>query len=197
MSFELVVIGSSLGGLRALELILPALPNYLPVAMAIAQHRHPYSNGSLLAFLQRHSALPVLEVEDKQPIETGHIYLAPADYHVLVEKGSFALSTEAPVAYARPSIDVLFETAADAYGKRVIGVILTGASSDGARGLAKIQKHGGFPIVQDPNTAENCLMPNAAIASVSTANVLPLRDIAPFLVHLCSSSETGVLGARC
>jgi two-component system, chemotaxis family, protein-glutamate methylesterase/glutaminase len=189
MAFDLVVIGTSMGGLRALELLLPNLPAYFPVAVAIAQHRHPYSNGSLLTFLQHHSGLPVVEVEDKQPILPGHIYLAPADYHLLVEKGVetgfFSLSTEAPVAYARPSIDVLFETAADAYGSRLIGVILTGASDDGAKGLAKINAYGGFTIIQDPGTAEIPMMPNAAIATVPSAQILPLSEIPVWLIRLC------------
>jgi two-component system, chemotaxis family, protein-glutamate methylesterase/glutaminase len=194
MSYDLVVIGTSLGGLRALEIILPKLSAHLPVAIAIAQHRHPYSNGSLLTFLQHQSVLPVVEVEDKQPIHPGHIYLAPADYHLLVEKeeetGFFSLSTEAPVAYARPSINVLFESAADAYRQRLIGVILTGASDDGAKGLAKVYAYGGFPMVQDPTTAENRLMPNAAIAAVPTAQILPLSDISSRLVQLCSPQDS-------
>jgi two-component system chemotaxis response regulator CheB len=163
---------------------LPMLPAHLPIALAIAQHRDQQSGRSLAAYLQRQSALPVIEVEDKQPIIAGHLYLAPADYHLLVEPHHFALSTEAPVAYARPSIDVLFESAADSYGSQAIGIILTGASCDGAQGLAKIKAAGGFTIVQDPATAASRTMPQAAYTAVPTAISLPLTAIAPFLLDL-------------
>ena len=179
--FELITIGASLGGLHALETILTGLAKDFPVAIAIAQHRHRSSDGELADFLQLQTLLPVVEAEDKQKIISGKIYLAPADYHLLIEPGWFALSTEAPVAYARPSINVLFESAADAYGDRVIGIILTGASEDGARGLAKINAYGGLAIVQAPATAACRIMPEAAIAVVPTAKILPLLEIAPFI----------------
>lgn len=188
MAFELVVVGTSMGGLRALEVILHALPSGLPIAVAIAQHRHRDSDKGLVNHLQSQCVMPVVEAEDKQAIAGGQVYLAPADYHLLVEPGHFALSTEAPVTHARPSIDVLFESAADAYGDRTIGIILTGASYDGAQGLAKIKAHGGFTIVQEPATAESPTMPNAALSLVSADKILPLPQIAPFLVNLCASS---------
>ncbi|MGA9382651.1 MAG: chemotaxis protein CheB [Phormidium sp.] len=181
MGFKIVVIGASLGGLNALEVILSQLPKNLPVAVAIAQHRHKSSDGELIACLQETSQLPVKEAEDKQPIIPGIVFLAPADYHLLVESGYFALSTDAPVTFARPSIDVLFESAADAYGEQVIGMILTGASSDGAKGLAKIQSHGGMAIVQKPATADCSVMPEAAIKAVKMPKILPLAEIAIFL----------------
>ncbi|XWK89574.1 MAG: chemotaxis protein CheB [Phormidium sp.] len=181
MDFKIVVIGASLGGLNALEVILSQLPKNLPVAVAIAQHRHKSSDGELITYLQETSFLPVKEAEDKQPITPGIVFLAPADYHLLVEPGYFALSTDAPVTYARPSIDVLFESAADAYDRQVIGIILTGASSDGAKGLAKIQAYGGTVIVQNPATAECPVMPEAAIKAVKMPQILPLAEIAPFL----------------
>jgi two-component system chemotaxis response regulator CheB len=138
----------------------------------------------LRAVLQRASALSVIEVEDKQPILGGGVYLAPADYHLLVECESFALSTDEPVLYARPSIDVLFESAADAYGAGVIGIILTGASADGARGLAAIKGQGGLAVVQDPASAECNIMPAAALGAVAADFVVPLLEIAPVLVKL-------------
>lgn len=186
--FEIIVIGTSLGGLNALKVILEGLPKNLPLAVAIAQHRHKDSDGELVAFLQQQSLLPVVEAEDKQAIMPGHVYLAPADYHLLVEVDHFALSTEAPVSYARPSIDVLFESAADAYRERVIGVILTGANHDGSQGLAKVKAYGGFTIVQEPGIAESRIMPDAAISAVETAKILPLPQIASFLVNACSTS---------
>lgn len=198
--FELVVVGTSLGGLHALEVLLSGLPASLPAAVAIAQHRHKDSNESLGRFLQRQCALPVVEPEDKELVLPGRVYLAPADYHLLIEvchrqdnspweyavgTPSFALSTEAPVSYARPSIDALFESAADAYGEKLIGVILTGASADGTQGLLKIKTCGGKAIVQEPTTAACSTMPKAAITSVTVDWILPLSDIAPLIVNLC------------
>jgi two-component system chemotaxis response regulator CheB len=185
MAFELIVIGASLGGLRALEVLLAGLQDGLPAAIAIVQHRYRFANGDLISFLQRHSSLPIMEAEDKLAIRVGQAYLAPADYHLLVEPGHFALSTEAPVSYARPSIDALFESAANAYKNGVVGVVLTGASQDGSRGLAKIKAQGGLAIVQEPTTAESRTMPDAAIAAVPDAQILPLSAIAPFLLNLC------------
>lgn len=197
-TYEIIVIGTSLGGLQALEILLQGLPKTFPMPVAIVQHRHRGSDETLSLFLQRYCALPLTEVEDKEIIRPGQVYLAPADYHLLIELGwswkdeqdepknhSFALSTEAPVSYARPSIDALFESAADAFGERVIGVVLTGASHDGAQGLVKIKTHGGLAVVQEPKTAQSRIMPEAAIAAVPTAKVLRLEEIAPFLVHLC------------
>jgi two-component system chemotaxis response regulator CheB len=146
--------------------------------------------------LQQYCALPVSEAEDKEAIVPGRVYLAPPDYHLLLEGGHLALSTEAPVCHARPSIDVLFESAADAYAHRAIGVILTGASHDGSQGLLSLQSQGGLAIVQEPTTAQSPTMPKAAIAALQQQQrlpntlyasywILPLRDIAPFIVNLC------------
>ena len=184
MAFELVVVGASLGGLHALEDILAGLSKSWTVPIAIIQHRHKDSDDTLSRLLQQYSALPLKEAEDKEVIVPGQVYLAPADYHLLVEPGRFALSTEAPVLYARPSIDVLFESAADAYAEKVIGVILTGANHDGAQGIAKIKERGGLTVVQDPATAESPNMPEAAIAAVEIDWIMPLLDIAPLLVNL-------------
>lgn len=188
MAFELVVVGTSLGGLHALEVLLSGLTKSFPLSIAVVQHRHKNAN-TLSASLQRHSALPLKEAEDKEVIVPGRVYLAPADYHLLVEPGKFTLSTEAPVLYARPSIDLLFESAADAYAERVIGVILTGASRDGAQGLAKIKAFGGLTVAQSPATAESRTMPKAAIATVAVDWVLPLAEIAPLLLKVCNSSS--------
>lgn len=185
-SYELIVIGTSLGGLRALEILLAGLPKSFRLPIAIAQHRHKDSDDTLSTFLQTQCILPLKEAEDKEVIIPGRVYLAPADYHLLVEAGCFALSTEAPVSYARPSIDVLFESAAEAYGNKVIGVILTGSSHDGTQGIFRIKSYGGLAIVQEPSTAESPTMPKAAIASVAVDWILPLCDISPLLVNLCS-----------
>ena len=193
--YKIVVVGTSLGGLQALQILLPSLPKSFPLPVAIVQHRHKDSNDSLSVFLQGYCALPLTEAEDKETILPGRVYLAPPDYHLLVEEGHFALSTEAAVCHARPSIDVLFESAADAYAQGVIGVILTGASHDGSQGLLKIQAQGGLAIIEEPTTAQSPTMPKAALAALQQQRVsntvvtaywiLPLHDIAPFLVNLC------------
>lgn len=189
MAFDLVVIGTSLGGLRALRVILAGLPKDFPAAVAIVQHRYKDSDATLITLLQQQSTLPVKEPEDKEVILPGTVYLAPADYHLLVEAGSFALSTDAPVTYARPSIDVLFESAADTYASRVIGVILTGANHDGTQGLTAIKAQAGITIAQEPTTAECPNMPAAAIAAVKVDWIVPLSAIAPLLVNLCQTAS--------
>jgi two-component system, chemotaxis family, protein-glutamate methylesterase/glutaminase len=182
---QLVVVGASLGGMRALTVLLDGLPGDFVIPLTIVQHRSPDAVGGLSRFLQGYSRLPVSEIEDKQLISPAQIYLAPADYHVLIEAGAFALSTEAPIMNARPSIDALFESAADIYAAQVIGVILTGASADGARGLARLKQRGGLALVQSPETAECSTMPAAAIAATPVDWILPLAEIAPRLVSLC------------
>jgi two-component system chemotaxis response regulator CheB len=191
MPFELVVIGTSWGGLKAIEVLVSALPKDLPLAIAIAQHRRKNAGDLLCELLQRHSLLPVLEVEDKYTITPGHVYLAPADYHLLVEPGNFALSTEAPVLYSRPSIDLLFESAADAYTHRAIGVILTGANHDGSQGLAALKRRGGLAIVQEPSEAESSCMPTAAIATTQVDYILNLTKIASCLINLADRGNRG------
>lgn len=186
--FELIVIGCSLGGLNALQTIFRSLSNDFSIPIAIAQHRHKASSEALPEHLRRSTKLCVVDVEDKQWIKPGCVYLAPADYHLLVEHGAFNLSVDAAVAYSRPSIDVLFESAADAYRDRLIGLVLTGANADGARGAERIKGRGGFVIVQDPATAEAAAMPQATIDAVRVDRILPLDRIGPFLVELCRSS---------
>jgi len=152
------------------------------------QHRHRASNEGLPAFLRRQTDLKVVDAEDKQPIKKGFVYLAPANYHLLVERGTLNLSVDEAVAYSRPSIDVLFESAADAYGKTLAAIVLTGANDDGTRGAARIKKRGGFVIAQDPLTAEAPVMPQAAIERVRVDRILPLDRIGPFLVELCGAA---------
>ena len=185
---ELIVIGCSLGGMHALQTIFSSLTDDFCVPIAVVQHRHKNSNEGLPSYFRRRSKLCVIDVDDKQPIKPGCIYLAPADYHLLVERGEFSLSVDAAVAYSRPSIDVLFESAADAYRESVVGVVLTGANADGARGVKRIKQHGGTVIVQDPATAEAPAMPQAAIDEVRVDQILPLDQVGPYLVELCRSS---------
>jgi two-component system chemotaxis response regulator CheB len=140
--------------------------------------------------------VPVNEPEDKEPLLPGHAYLAPRDYHLLIENRSFALSTDPAVGFARPSIDVLFESAADQYQERTIGVILTGANRDGARGLAAIKSRGGITVVEDPASATCREMPDAALAQTNADWILALQDIAPRLQQLTESGEPRGLRAR-
>jgi two-component system chemotaxis response regulator CheB len=183
--YDLVAVGASWGGLRALERLLAALPDDFGPAIAIAQHRSADSTEGLPMLLSRHARRPVVDVGDKQPIERGGIYLAPPDYHLLVEPGFFTLSVDDRVQHARPSVDVLFESVADAYRERAVGIVLTGANRDGARGLARIKELGGVAIVQDPEDAEAYTMPAAALRATAADAVLPLTEIPKFLVGLC------------
>jgi two-component system, chemotaxis family, protein-glutamate methylesterase/glutaminase len=184
--YDLVCIGASWGGLKAIGQVLVDLPAELDIPIAIAQHRHPDSQeGTLAELLQAESGRSVLDVEDKMAIEPGHVYLAPPNYHLLVERGSFALSVDERIQYARPSIDVLFETAAHAYGAGVIGIILTGANDDGAQGLARIKEAGGVAVIQDPVGAARRTLPDAAIAATAADAVLPLDAIGKFVYGVC------------
>jgi len=187
----IVVIGSSLGGLHALEQVLGGLPGDFPVPLLAVQHRAPDGPALLSGLLQRHCALEVCEAEDKAELRAGRVLVAPAGYHVLVEPGHVALSLEAEVALSRPSIDVAFETAARAYGRQAIAIVLTGANDDGARGLAEICRLGGTAIVQDPATARGPQMPAAAIDAVDPRLVLALEEIAPRLAELAAERAQG------
>ncbi|HEY9283081.1 MAG TPA: chemotaxis protein CheB, partial [Pyrinomonadaceae bacterium] len=128
---RIILIGTSFGGVSALERVLPGLSPELPAPVVVVQHRSREADDGLCEFLRDHCRLPVAEPNDKDEVEPGRVYLAPRDYHLLVEDGRFALSVDAPVTYARPSIDVLFESAADVYGAGAVGVVLTGANRDG------------------------------------------------------------------
>lgn len=180
---EIIVVGASAGGLKALETVLGALPRGFPVPIVAVQHRARESSDAYAELLGKGSALPVHEVEDDDQLRAPGVYLAPPDYHVLIEPGRMALSIDDPVSYSRPSIDVLFESAADAYGSRVCAVLLTGANADGAKGLVRIKQAGGYAIVQDPHTAESPEMPAAGIANAPVDAVLPLQEIAAELVR--------------
>jgi two-component system, chemotaxis family, protein-glutamate methylesterase/glutaminase len=185
VNYDLVVIGASWGGLNAVGEILSALPAETDAAVVVAQHRaNDRVAGGLAGLLGHRAHLPVNDADDKMSIEPGHVYLAPPGYHLLVQHGYFSLSMDEHVHYARPSIDVLFESAADAYRERVVGVILTGANEDGAAGLARIKHTGGVAIVQDPRTAERAEMPGAALAATAADAILPLDQIGPFLYGL-------------
>jgi len=181
---KLVVVGTSLGGMRALEIILRGLGHDFPLPVCVVQHRGADWDGQqsqLTRLLQLHCALPVVEAGDKEPMVGGRIYLAPADYHLLVDDGVLALSVDGRVLHARPSIDVLFESAAEAYREGVLAVLLTGASSDGTAGAQRVKRRGGSGIAQDPRSCESPVMPQSAITAGVVDRVLPLEEIAPFL----------------
>lgn len=191
MTTKLVAVGTSLGGLKALTALLAALPQGFDVPIVAVQHRGPDRNGqTLAALLQEHTSLIVREAEDKMRLEPGSLYLAPADYHLMIEApGQLALSTEAPVRSARPCIDILFQTAADAYGREMVAVLLTGASADGAEGVAAVKARGGRVIVQDPGTAESAVMPSAGIAAAQVDYVLGLEDIGRYVASLVEGTR--------
>ncbi len=195
MAYDVVVIGASLGGLSAVSVLLKALPKDFGVPVVVAQHRGvQMPEGDLAEIWQRVCALPVVDAGDKVEIAPGRVYIAPADYHLLVETPRrFALSVDAPVLWARPSIDVLFESAADAFGPAVIGVVLTGASADGSVGLKAIRDHGGCALVQDPATAECAVMPRAALTATPVNHVLPLDELGRIVVALAGVPRVGGL----
>jgi two-component system chemotaxis response regulator CheB len=184
--YELVALGASWGGFDALRLILGSLPAKLAAAVVVAQHRAPASHPSAFSdLLGAATPLSVREAEDKDALHTGTVFVAPPDYHLLVDPGTLSLSTDAPLAYARPSIDVLLETAAESYRERCVGVVLTGASADGAQGLARVVELGGAAIVQDPADARRYEMPRAALSRAPSARVATAAEIGPLLVDLC------------
>ncbi len=186
--YRAVVIGVSAGGLAALDKILPVLKSSFSLPVLVVQHVSPTSENYLPIHFSHRCLLEVKEAEDKEQIEGGVIYFAPPNYHLLVEYNrSIALSTEERVNFSRPSIDVLFETAADAYLNELVGVVLTGANSDGAVGIAKIKQFGGLAVVQSPETAEAEAMPKAAIDAADVDYILPINEIGCFLNTLCKT----------
>jgi two-component system chemotaxis response regulator CheB len=178
----IVVVGASWGGLSALSKLVGSLPADFRVPVAVVQHRSRHADNLLASLLQDETPLRVVDVEDKEPLLPQTVYIAPANYHMLVEKGHLSLTTDPMVRFSRPSIDVTFLSAADMYLGSTIGVVLTGANDDGARGLRHIVDRGGRAIVQDPATAESPVMPLAALRFVPEATVVPLDGIAERLI---------------
>jgi len=189
VAFSVVVIGTSWGGLAALSKLLGGLPADFPIPIVVVQHRGKESEHLLRELLQDTTKLTVCEIEDKDPLKACTVHLAPSNYHVLIEQGYVSLTTEDPVRFSRPSIDVMFTSAGDVYRSETIGVVMTGANEDGARGLRHIAQLGGRALVQDPKTAEIPIMPAAAIKAVPKAEVLPLASIAPRLVELSQQAN--------
>ena len=178
-----VVIGASAGALDALMKILPALPATFPLPVMVVVHVPPDRDSILPQLFKQRSPLTFREAGDKEPIQPAHVYFAPPDYHLLVERsGVLSLSSDEPELFSRPSINVLFESAADVYGKGLIGIVLTGANEDGARGLRAIIDAGGTGLVQNPGSAQVATMPAAAITYCPEAHVMTLEDITAYLI---------------
>lgn len=190
----LVVVGASLGGLEALRILLGALPAHFPAALVVVQHRDMEESGDLAMLLGQTGSVSVGFPLDKESIQAGRVYVAPPNYHLLVEDDHFAFSLDAPENYARPSIDVLFESAADVRGSDVrgsgvrgsgvTGIVLTGTGKDGARGLATIRRHGGLALVQSPSEATAPEMPLAALAAVPDARRMTLKEMSAWLARM-------------
>jgi len=175
---QAVVIGASAGAIEALSVLLPALPSAYRLPVMIVVHVPPDRKSLLPDLFRDKCAIKVVEADDKEPVQNGVIYFAPPDYHLLVETGkTLSLSSDEPVLFSRPSVDVLFESAADAYGAALTAVILSGASQDGAKGLAAVVAAGGEAMVLRPGEAYATAMPEAAIASCPTAKILSLAEI--------------------
>ncbi|MBO9661266.1 MAG: chemotaxis protein CheB [Chitinophagaceae bacterium] len=180
--YEAIVIGTSAGGLHALFFLLERLPVNFSLPVIIVQHRMAEKHELLEELLQSRTDKIVKQADEKEPIEKGVIYLAPPGYHLLIETDrTFSLTVDHPVSYSRPSIDVMFETAAIAFREALVGIILTGANRDGAAGLKRISDYGGFTIAQDPEEAQFPSMPRAAIATSSVKMIGTLKEISFFL----------------
>ncbi len=188
--FSAVVIGASTGAIEAMLKILPPLPSSFPLPILVVVHIPPDKESPLAELLNARCNLRVCEAEDKIPIESGRVYTAAPNYHLLVENNMcLSLSNEEEVLFSRPSIDVLFESAADVYGERLLAIILTGANSDGAKGALAIQESGGMLIVQDPREAIASQMPQSAIDLCSSCRILSLQEISDFLLNIVKKNS--------
>lgn len=185
---DAVVIGASWGGLGAVSAILGNVPWRINTALVLCQHQYPHAISTLSQVLRNRTRLKVVEVEDKMPVEPGVLYVCPPNYHTLIERERvFALNIDPPVMYCRPAVDVLFASAAEAYGERLAGIVLTGANEDGAAGLYHVARCGGMPIIQQPRTAEVPVMPQAALGRVPWAHVMTLGEIGEFVSSLAAA----------
>ncbi|MBF0458141.1 MAG: chemotaxis protein CheB [Nitrospirae bacterium] len=188
--YEAVVIGASAGGLDALKTLLTHLPNDFSLPIAVVLHLHRNTKGELINVLQKGTRLNVNYAQDKKRIQKGYLYIAPPDYHLLIEDDkTLSLSVDEPVNYSRPSIDVLFESASDAFREHVIGIILTGANRDGSMGLKRIKERGGTAIVENPQSAEYSEMPLAAIAETQSDYILDVDEIARKIYELLGGEK--------
>ncbi|HEY4369453.1 MAG TPA: chemotaxis protein CheB [Steroidobacteraceae bacterium] len=186
-----VVIGGSAGALDVVRTVLKALPLSIAVPIAIVLHLPPRSADGLAQLLSADTALKVKQAEDKEPLQAGTIYIAPSGYHLLIESNhALALSVDLPVHYSRPAIDVLFESACDVYANRLLGILLSGASQDGAAGMHAIHEAGGITIVQEPTSAESSIMPASALALFDPTYILSAAQIASTLPSLITRATS-------
>ena len=185
MQYEAIVIGVSSGGMNALKFIFSVLPAGFTAPIIIVQHVSARSDNEWIKLLNDKSNLTIKEADEKEKIKIGNVYIAPANYHLMIEKDkTFSLTIDERVNFARPSIDVLFESAAEAYKNKLIGVILTGSNNDGAKGIRRIKEYGGLAIIQDPKTAESATMPASAIAAIQPDYILSLEKIVKLLIKI-------------
>ena len=188
--YEAIVIGSSAGGLRALMMLLAYLPKSYPLPIIIVQHLLDGNESMLAELLNEKATITVKEAEDKEAVQHGYAYISPPGYHLLIEEDhSLSLSMDPRVNFSRPSIDVLFESAAFVYENRCIGIVLTGASGDGSQGLNRIKANGGLTVVQDPATAEYSTMPKAAIQATAVDHILTLEQMGQFLIDIVGGAS--------
>lgn len=182
-AYDAIVIGTSAGGLYVLTRILKSLPADYPIPVIIVQHRSRDERNLLEEVLQQRCSIRIKQVDEKEMIQRGFVYFAPPDYHLLIEHdGTFSLSFDPPVNYSRPSIDVLFETAAEVFKNKLLGIILTGANKDGSKGIKKISLQGGTTIAQQPETADYPEMPRSAINTGYVKHILAPEAIGKFLL---------------
>jgi len=185
MKYEAIVIGVSSGGMNAMKVMFSLLPANFSTPIVIVQHIGSHSENLWIQLLNDKSKLEIKEADEKEMIEKGNVYIAPANYHLLIESNkTFSLTIDEKVNFARPSIDVLFESAAEAYQNKLIGVILTGSNNDGSKGIKRIKEYGGLTIVQQPDTAESSFMPEAAIATIQPDYILDLDEIIMLLIEI-------------
>jgi len=185
MKYEAIVIGGSLVGMAALKFIFSALPAGFSIPTTIVQHISVHSNNEWIELLNEKSNVTIKEADKKEKIETGNAYIAPSNYHLMIEiNKTFSLTIDEYVNFARPSIDVLFESAAEAYKDKLIGIVLTGSNNDGAKGIKRIKELGGMAIIQDPKTAESSIMPASAIATIEPDYILSLEKIVQLLIKI-------------
>ena len=185
LNYEAIVIGTSAGGFMALSTLLENIPADYRLPIIVVQHRAKDSHELFEEVLQRKCNIKIKQSDEKEKIHSGNVYIAPPDYHLLVEADrTFSLSSESPVQFSRPSIDVLFESAALVYQKKLVGIILTGSNHDGAAGITTIRRMGGLTIAQDPAEAQYSLMTQASIDTNSVNHIWSLAEIRDFLEKL-------------
>ncbi|HEX9828463.1 MAG TPA: chemotaxis protein CheB [Flavobacteriaceae bacterium] len=190
MLYDAIVIGVSAGGMNAMKILFSRLPKDFGTHIIIVQHISPRSDNQWIDLLNDKSNISIKEANEKEIIENGIVYIAPANYHLLIEKNrTFSLTIDERINFARPSIDVLFESAAEVYKNKLIGVVLTGSNHDGTKGIKRIKECGGLAVVQDPKTAESAYMPASAIAAVKPDYILSLEEITDLLIKIDKQKE--------